>query len=79
MIVMIVYIAHREKKVSRCLSQKFGVVRLDRTFSDCIFTGDRRSEGARCTSWMRFDVLEPPTGSGRFNHFEPPRTTTSQS
>ena len=50
---------HRDSKVSRLLSQEFGVVRLDRTFSDCFFTGDRRSEGAICTSWMRFKHSEP--------------------
>ena len=49
---------HRDSKVSRLLSHEFGVVRLDRTFSDCIFTGDR-SEGAICTSWMRFKHIEP--------------------
>ena len=32
----------------RRLSREFGVVRLDRTSSDCIFTGDRRCEGAIC-------------------------------
>ena len=31
-----------------------GVVRLDRTFSDFIFTGDRRSAGCICTRSMRF-------------------------
>ena len=36
---------HRDSKVSRLLLYEFGVVRLDRTFSDYIFTGDRRSEG----------------------------------
>ena len=50
---------HRDSKVYRLISQEFGVVRLDRTFSDCIFTGDRRSEGALCTSWMRFKHIEP--------------------
>ena len=34
------------------------MVRLNRTFSDCSFTGDRRSEGARCTRWMRFKHIE---------------------
>ena len=36
---------HRDSKVARLLLYEFGVVRLDRTFSDYIFTGDRRSEG----------------------------------
>ena len=35
---------------------EFGVVRLDRTFSDYIFTGDR---SALCTSSMRFKNIEP--------------------
>ena len=131
---------HRESKVYSLLSPEFGVVRLDRTFSDCMFTGDRRSEGALCTSWMRFKHIKPHltflnyilkhiepqrtfsnyllteiarykdffhtssglfawtepspttslqglrgvqgalcTSSGRFNHIEPPRTTSSQS
>ena len=39
--------SHRASKVYRLLSHKFGVVRLDRTFSDYIFTGDRTSAG--CT------------------------------
>ena len=34
-------------------------VRGDRTSSDCIFTGDRRSKGALCTSYMRFKHSEP--------------------
>ena len=36
---------HRDSKVYRVLLHEFGVVRLDRTFSDYIFTGDRRSAG----------------------------------
>ena len=39
---------HRAIKVGRLPLHEFGVVRLNRTFSDCIFTGDRRSEGALC-------------------------------
>ena len=39
---------HRASKVFRLPLHEFGVVRLNRTFSDCIFTGDRRSEGALC-------------------------------
>ena len=34
-------------------------IRMNRTFSACIFTGDRRSEGAICTRWMRFKHIEP--------------------
>ena len=42
---LIKLLPHRDSKVSRLLLYEFGVVRLDRTFSDYIFTGDRRSEG----------------------------------
>ena len=67
---------HRDSKVSRLLSHEFGVVRLDRTFSDCIFTGDRRSEGAICTSWMRFKHIEPHRTFSNYilKHIEPHRT-----
>ena len=47
---------HRDSKVERFLLQEFGVVQLDRTFSDYIFTGDR---SARSTSSMRFKNIEP--------------------
>ena len=54
---------HRDSKVHvyRVLLHEFGVVRLDRTFSDYIFTGDRRSagQGAICTSSIRFKHFEP--------------------
>ena len=50
---------HRASKVVRLPLHEFGVVRLNRTFSACSFTG-ARSEGARCTSWMRFKHSEPP-------------------
>ena len=50
---------HRASKVFRLPLHEFGVVRLNRTFSACIFTGDGRSEGAICTSWMRFKHIEP--------------------
>ena len=36
---------HRDNKVYRVILNGFGVVRLYRTFSDYIFTGDRRSAG----------------------------------
>ena len=67
---------HRDSKVYRLLSHEFGVVRLDRTFSDCIFTGDRRSEGAICTSWMRFKHIEPHRTFSNYilKHFEPQQT-----
>ena len=35
------------------------MVRLNRTISDCIFTGERRREGALCTTWKRFKHIEP--------------------
>ena len=51
----------RDGKVCRVLSHEFGVVRLYRTFSNDIFTGEARSAGCLCTS------------SGWFKHVEPPR------
>ena len=66
----------RDSKVYRLLSHEFGVVRLDRTFSDCIFTGDRRSEGALYTSWMRFKHIEPHRTFSNYilKHIEPQQT-----
>ena len=65
---------HRERKVSRFQIHGFGVVRLDRTFSDYLFTGDG---SALCTSSMRFKHIEPPrtfsnyllTERGRYRDF----------
>ena len=48
--------------VFRILSHEFGVVRLYRTFSIYIVTGETRSVGCLCTS------------SGCFKHIEPRRT-----
>ena len=45
--------SHRDSKVYRVLLHEFGVVRLDRTFSACIFTGT--SSVCRCTS----NLIEP--------------------
>ena len=53
---------HRDSKVCRGLSHEFGVVRLYRTFSMYIVTGETRSAGCLCTS------------SGWFKHIEPHRT-----
>ena len=47
---------HRDSKVYRFLLHEFGVVRLDRTFSDYSFTAAR---SAKCTSSMRFKHIEP--------------------
>ena len=58
--------SHRESKVYRVPLHEFGVVRLNRTFSACIFTGDRRSEGAICTSWVRFKHIEPHRTSSNY-------------
>ena len=54
-------------KVCRVLSHEFGVVRLHRTFSIYIVTGETRCAGCLCTS------------SGWFKHIEPhePFRTTS--
>ena len=52
----------RDSKVCRLLSHEFGVVRLYRTFSTYIVTGETRFAGCLCTS------------SGWFKHIEPPRT-----
>ena len=50
---------HRDSKVYRLLIHEFGVVRLDRIFSDYIFTGDIGVQGVICTSLMRFKHIEP--------------------
>ena len=52
----------RDSKVCRVLSHEFGVVRLNRTFSIYIVTGETRCAGCLCTS------------SGWFKHIEPRRT-----
>ena len=52
---------HRDSKVCRVLSHEFGVVRLYRTFSNYIVSGETRYAGCLCTS------------SGWFKHIEPPR------
>ena len=52
----------RESKVCRVLSHEFGVVRLYRTFSNYIFTGETRCSGCLCNI------------SGWFKRNEPPRT-----
>ena len=77
---------HRESKVYRLLSNEFGVVRLERTFSNYMSSG---VQGAIYTSWMRFKHIEPSrttcslhtlaevrccTSSGWFKHIEPHRT-----
>ena len=64
---------HRASKVYRLLSQEFGVVRLDQTFSACSFTGDR---SALCTSWMRFKHIEPHRTFSNYilKHIEPHQT-----
>ena len=53
---------YRDSKVCRVLSHEFGVVRLHRTFSIYIVTGEARCAGCLCTS------------SGWFKHVEPCRT-----
>ena len=67
---------YRASKVCRLPLHEFGVVRLNRTFSDCSFTGDRRSEGALSTSWMRFKHIEPHQTFSNYilKHSEPHRT-----
>ena len=51
---------HRDSKVCRVLSHEFGVVRLYRTFSNYIFTGEARCAGCFCTSSGWFKRIEPP-------------------
>ena len=53
---------YRDSNVCRVLSHEFGVVRLHRTFSIYIVTGETRCEGCLCTC------------SGWFKNIEPPRT-----
>ena len=53
---------HRASKVCRGFSHEFGVVRLYRTCSMYLGTGETRSAGCFCKS------------SGWFKHSEPPRT-----
>ena len=53
---------YKDSKVCRLLSHEFGVVRLYRTFSIYIVTGETRYEGCLCTC------------SGWFKHIEPRRT-----
>ena len=53
---------YRDSKVCRVLSHEFGVVRLHRTFSIYIVTGETRCAVCLCTS------------SGWFKHIEPRRT-----
>ena len=50
----------RDSKVCRVLSHQFGVVRLYRTFSNYIFTGETRCAGCLCTSSGWFKRIEPP-------------------
>ena len=50
----------RDSKVCRVLSHEFGVVRLYRTFSNFIFTGETRCAGCLCTSSGWFKRIEPP-------------------
>ena len=52
----------RDSKVWRVLSHEFRMVRLYRTFSNYIVTGETRCAGGLCPS------------SGWFKHSEPPRT-----
>ena len=49
-------IPHRERKVYRFLLPEFGVVRLDRIFSDYSFTGE---SSVFCTRSKRFKHIEP--------------------
>ena len=84
--------SQRASKVYRLLSHEFGVVRLDRTFSNYISSG---VQGAICTSWMRFkqhrtfsnylltDIARYidfffHTSSGWFDWTEPSPTTSLQ-
>ena len=78
----------RDSKACRLLSHEFGVVRLYRTFSNYIFTGETRCAGCLCTSSRREggrgregerergdqSVGYLYTSSGWFNHSEPTRT-----
>ena len=50
----------RDSKVCRVLSHEFGVVRLYRTFSNYIFTGEAQSAACLCISLGWFKRIEPP-------------------
>ena len=50
----------RDSKVCRVLSHEFGVVRLYRTFSTYIYTGEIRFAGCLCTSSGWLKSIEPP-------------------
>ena len=60
---------HRDSKVCRVLSHEFGVVRLYRTFSTYIYTGETKFAGCLCTSSGWFKSIEPPRTSS--NLLEP--------
>ena len=60
---------HRNSKVCRGLSHEFGVVRLYRTFTMYIVTGEQGVQGA-------YAIVRG--GSSTSNLIEPTRTTTSQ-
>ena len=65
---------HRDSKVYRLLSHEFGVVRLYRTFSNYISSGDTRCAG--CNMHWFGEACFPlhHSGSRRFGVVEPPRT-----
>ena len=50
---------YRDSKVCRVLSHEFGLVRLYRTFSIYIVTGETRSARCLCTSFGWFKQIEP--------------------
>ena len=50
----------RDSRACRVLSYEFGVVRLYRTFSNYIFTGETRCAGCSCTSSGWFKRIESP-------------------
>ena len=63
--------SHRDSKVYRVLLHEFGVVRLDRTFSDYIFSTLSTSLQGKQGVQGAYAIC---TGSGRFKHIEPHRT-----
>ena len=79
---------YKDSKVCRVLSHEVGVVRLYRTFSIYIVTGETRCAGCLCTSSGWFKQLEPLSLQGPpptewavqgqlkpwFKHIEPHRT-----
>ena len=80
----------RDSKVCRVLPQAFGVVRLYRTCSNYIFTGETRFAGCLGTSSGWFKRIEQLsrgnksarcfcTRSGWFKRIEPPRTFSNHS